>query len=464
MAETYTGGYDDLHSSYRKSESTEQPEFGFDPSVEYGGGNSSYLSSLLGDYRLGGQGNSPLQASVMQNAQAMYGNRAVQRYLSGQGTASAAVEDDHYALNDGAQAASGGQVSVQRFPNNPTPEIPSLDPELITDWWGQGPTTWGGELGGAISHERGTFPSGRPFDMRGGFGDIKVGSWQGENGPVHGYQGEAGLFDARLGNDGGDAWLNGGIGTVNGGMTWDGGPRMGGEAGLINLSGGLMGHELFDMGIGTLEDRAGVWDTDDGGWRAGLKANASVGDVSLFKDNVPWLPGIEVNGPSVGAEFSGGNDGFTIGAGTNLIGGAVTMGDFTKGSDTEQSTRFGLGIGDNVGLRGHWTDEDGDGQTEYGFGFDAGVVSYDFKSEDPLRSALSTVMPIPFAQPFGLQNPFLPEGNMTNAAWDTMKGAGNALWDAAPSLNVDPSNFLAGVSDAGSSMWNSASDAVGSFW
>jgi len=45
-----------------------------------------------------------------------------------------------------------------------------------------------------------------------------------------------------------------------------------------------------------------------------------------------------------------------------------------------------------------------------------------------------------------------------------MKGAGNALWDAAPSLNVDPINFLAGVSDAGSSMWNSASDAVGSLW
>lgn len=406
--------------------------------------------------------NSSPYAGALQTMQGAYGNRALQRYLGSQGTSSAS------GVTQGSEASGGSEVSIQRFPNNPTPQIPSFDPELTSSWWGQGPTTWGGEIGGALDHESGTLPSGRPADARTGFGDIRFGSWQGANGVVHGVEGEGGLADVRLGNEG-DTWLNAGLGTVSGGATWDRGANVGVEGSLLSVNGGAMGYDVVDAKLGSVEARGGVW--DDGGWTTGVKGNISAGDATLF-NNTPWLPGVELNGPSIGGELSVGNSGFTAGVGTNLIGGAMTFGDFTDGSDIESSTRFGLSVGDNVGARTHWGDEDGDGQREYGFGFDAGPVSFDYKTEDPLRSMVNTlgsaVMPMPLQIPLqaaglmGFENPLLPEGNMTNAAWDTTKAAGNAMWDTVSS--VDPSNFMGAAADAGTSAWDTASSVASSLW
>lgn len=67
----------------------------------------------------------------------------------------------------------------------------------------------------------------------------------------------------------------------------------------------------------------------------------------------------------------------SIGAQANLAEGSVTVGD------KENSARLGLGLGLGFGGRAHYGDSDGDGVRELGFGFDAGPVSFDVKSELP---------------------------------------------------------------------------------
>jgi hypothetical protein len=438
---------------------------------------SAYSVLGSGAGYMGGSGSSYGQA--MQTMQSAYGNRSLQRYMGGQS----------HAYSPGATASIGGGMSTMAFPNNPTPQIPSIpglaaelgnminniNPELDAGVWGNGPTTWGGEIGGALHrHEDVPIFGGVPSDSEFGFGNIKFGNWQGENGTVqHGFQGEAGLGRAELGVKD-ENWISGEVGTISGGANFSNG--IGGEAALAKLSGGVLGKELFDVSAGTLEDRAGLWQ-DDEGWRAGFKGNASLFDMNFFKD-VPWLPGIQIEGPKAGAELNAGAGGISAGIGTNLIGGALTFGDFTKGGDTESSTRFGLGLGTNFGARLHSTDTDGDKQTEYGFGFDAGVVSFDMKSEDPLRSLANGIMTSPFAlvppvyaatqaaSYLGFQNPLLPEGNMTNAAVDMASSAGGMLWDAAEGAleGVDTRNFLGSVGGVGNSLWDSATDTLGGLW
>lgn len=46
------------------------------------GQTTAYSHSLLGDSRLNGRGNQPVQVAMMRQAQQGYGNRAVQRWLA----------------------------------------------------------------------------------------------------------------------------------------------------------------------------------------------------------------------------------------------------------------------------------------------------------------------------------------------------------------------------------------------
>ncbi|MFN0245761.1 MAG: hypothetical protein ACKV2T_02565 [Kofleriaceae bacterium] len=58
-----------------------------------------------------------------------------------------------------------------------------------------------------------------------------------------------------------------------------------------------------------------------------------------------------------------------------------------SGSASDEMTRFGVSpIGPGAGVRAHWGDEDGDDLRELGFGVDLGDFTYDFTTEDPLRS------------------------------------------------------------------------------
>jgi hypothetical protein len=416
-------------------------------------GGMASIYSVLGGAG-GGAANGSAYAGAMGLMQSLYGNQSVQRYLG---------------YGAGSASAAGGGVSALAFPNNPTPE---MDPALDIDWWGDGPLSWGGHIGGALGRSKDVV-GGVPMGGEVGFAGGNFGSWQEADGSWrHGWEGEAGLTRAEIGTPG-QNWMEGELGSFEGGASfgWDG-VDIGGEGALLEGSVGLGGYTLGDLTVGGFESRMGRWD-DESGWKQGLKGELSMGKVSLF-ENTPWLPGVGLEGPSVGGEMTVGESGFNFGAGTNFVSGSLTTGDLSDTSNIDETSRFGLGLGANLGLRGHWDDADGDGQTEYGFGFDAGMFSMDLKSEDPLRTLTSAVMPIPFASPLGFQNPLLPEYNMTNAAVDTFSRGGAALYESGMGVlegmdprsfqSLDPSYFLGSASAAGSSLLSSASESFAGLW
>lgn len=80
----------------------------------------------------------------------------------------------------------------------------------------------------------------------------------------------------------------------------------------------------------------------------------------------------------------------------------------TRGTDRDSDAKFGLSpFGPGGGLRLHYGDADGDKLREYGFGLDLGVVSCDFKTEDPLGKLFR-----------GFPGVNDPEKNYTQAAAD----------------------------------------------
>jgi hypothetical protein len=63
-----------------------------------------------------------------------------------------------------------------------------------------------------------------------------------------------------------------------------------------------------------------------------------------------------------------------------------------SGTASDEMRRGGFSpAGPGAELRAHWADEDGDGHRELGFGADLGDFSFDFTTEDPLRSLARTV-------------------------------------------------------------------------
>ena len=79
-------------------------------------------------------------------------------------------------------------------------------------------------------------------------------------------------------------------------------------------------------------------------------------------------------------------DGAALGLGFNLASIGLTTG--SRGSDADTQSRLAVSAGPSADARLHWGDEDKDGHNEYGFGFDAGWASFDYKTEDPIRSYL----------------------------------------------------------------------------
>ena len=113
---------------------------------------------------------------------------------------------------------------------------------------------------------------------------------------------------------------------------------------------------------------------EEGKRRVGLKLN---GGVASGVD----AGGGEFNFMSGDLELSGGEDGFTAGAGLTAMGWAVRDDQANPEETDELLTRVGLSGGVGFGVRGHWADSDGDGLREYGAGMDLGLVTLDLKSE-----------------------------------------------------------------------------------
>jgi hypothetical protein len=138
-------------------------------------------------------------------------------------------------------------------------------------------------------------------------------------------------------------------------------------------------------------------------------------------------PPVEVDVLTASGEGSIGENGGRVGAGANLIEGALTLGgEFERGDTNESNLRIGLGAGPSLAARMHWADTDHDDHREYGVGMDLGPITADYRSEDPVRSlAASTYMPLLGPGAFGVDwlleqgiEATLGDVNLTDEIWN----------------------------------------------
>ncbi len=111
--------------------------------------------------------------------------------------------------------------------------------------------------------------------------------------------------------------------------------------------------------------------------------------------------------------------GANVGATAYLAQAAITAGDI--GTDaTDSEARIGLAAGVGAAGRLHWDDADGDGNREYGFGADIGPLTFDVRSEDPVRDFIPGLDTA--ASLFGVDQ----GTNITNAAGRGIANAASA--------------------------------------
>ncbi len=206
-----------------------------------------------------------------------------------------------------------------------------------------------------------------------------------------------------------------------------------------------------------------------------LNANAEIGmmgapgsrrlggkaDANMFNGKTPdnyWLGG-EMGVFNANAEASVGQDGATVGAGAQVIGGAVRFGENTKDRANDSQVRLGASFGVGAAGRLHWSDSDNDGHREYGFGGDVGPISFDLKSEDPLMSlamlpvgglGLQTLLDETGIMPKDFNLTDTVVGGVSNAA----SAVGSGISSAASWAGNGISNAAGAVGNGISSAWN----------
>jgi hypothetical protein len=177
--------------------------------------------------------------------------------------------------------------------------------------------------------------------------------------------------------------------------------------------------------IGQAEYKRGVFQDGDSWWageKAGVAGARQETDYQKKYGLPDWmvLKGDAAAG-TAGAEASISDQGLNVGAGANVGEASLTFG--TQGTgDRDETLRAGVSEGVGLAGRVHWGDADKDGNPEYGVGADVGPVSFDLKTEDPLRKAIDLgVGPIAGAATE------LYDGNMTNDALNAAEEAGRTI-------------------------------------
>jgi hypothetical protein len=151
------------------------------------------------------------------------------------------------------------------------------------------------------------------------------------------------------------------------------------DANNANVQVGLGMLQGENGGVLSANAQAGMWGNDKN-WRVGARADAQMARGQAFSQD--WGVGVDGGVFDADAEASFGNDGMTVGAGANIMHGAVTMGGFNReDSWADSQLRLGASLGVGYGGRAHWADSDGDGVREIGLGVDFGPFSGDFKTE-----------------------------------------------------------------------------------
>lgn len=98
------------HRRVHSVEHMAEQEAGTGRAAEPASNIPAYPDALLGDSRLKGRGNSPVQAAVMQRMQSTHGNHAVQRFLQRRAGGGAAAQDEQIGERIQAKAGSGSSL------------------------------------------------------------------------------------------------------------------------------------------------------------------------------------------------------------------------------------------------------------------------------------------------------------------------------------------------------------------
>lgn len=201
------------------------------------------------------------------------------------------------------------------------------------------------------------------------------------------------------------------------------------------------------MDVLTLSARQGY--SDD--WMGQL-INGGLFKVGFNQDNENNGLSGDVGVGTFGAEASISDSTASVGLQANAIEGSMTYSNIAS-ADIGRSVRGGLSRGLGAAGRVHYGDADNDGWREYGFGFDAGPVSFDYKTEDIVGDILRFS---PWTMPY-----------MSGVSLDTnitrgMYNAGAAAWDYGGQAVDAIGEGLAYVGGGIANVASSAADAIGS--
>lgn len=159
----------------------------------------------------------------------------------------------------------------------------------------------------------------------------------------------------------------------------------------LGIGGGLFNNAPSGYGkLSALYANSGIgqFTDQDGNTNYGLNTEGG-----LLKWGIPGDGDFGLGTFQTGAFFN--KNTASIGGQANIAEASKTESVFDTGNNG--SVRVGLSEGEGLGLRAHYGDTNGNGAREFGFGFDAGPVSLDVKSESgwdllsPTAAAISAM-------------------------------------------------------------------------
>lgn len=169
--------------------------------------------------------------------------------------------------------------------------------------------------------------------------------------------------------------------------------------------------------IGAFEFKTGSGEGDDGFFGVKGSAAGAKGEYDFSKYG-PDGAVLKVDGGAgtASADAWVNDEGAAAGLQANVGEFSGTIGSQGTG-DRDGTVRFGVSEGGGYAGRLHWADKDGDGTPEYGVGADFGPVSFDVKTEDPLRWVSENNGPL------GPMNTVIGQFDDSNQTNDALKGA-----------------------------------------
>lgn len=171
----------------------------------------------------------------------------------------------------------------------------------------------------------------------------------------------------------------------------------------------------------------------------------------------------DVGEGTASAENSIRDDGASFGLQANVGEASVTVGTQNAKSDTDETSRIGLSEGEGAAARFHWGDADKDDNPEYGFGADIGPVSFDIKTEDPLRTALTKGVNsvIPGLGTLAEQTGLLGDENLTKQAKAGAEELADEAIEGGQELIDDAGELIDDAQEAAGEAIDEAQEAAG---